>query len=134
MLFHEPLAPPDEMVRMSHGYDLGLACEMPVSRSRQLCLSNKIFTYLAAGLPMVLSATTAQARLAQELGPAALLYEPGDSEALAEILRRWTGDPAARRASRDAARFAADRRWHWEHPDDRGALLATVEAAVAVAS
>jgi len=133
-LVHEPLASPDEMVRLSHGYDLGLACEAPESLSRKLCLSNKIFTYLAAGLPIVLSATPAQACLSADLGPAAMLYEPGDVDGLAEHLRRWAGNPAARRTARDAARDAADRRWHWEHPDDHGKLLEVIDASVAVAS
>jgi hypothetical protein len=81
-----------------------------------------------------LSATPAQARLSADLGPAALLYESGDVDALAEQLRRWVGDPVAQRTARDAARDAADRRWHWEHPDDRGRLLETIDASVAVAS
>ena len=113
----------------------GLACEMPVSRSRQLCLSNKIFTYLAAGLPMVLSATPAQARLAQATGSGRSVVRAGRQRSARG--NPPTVDRRSRRAIGLHARrpaFAADRRWHWEHPDDRGALLATVEAAVAVAS
>lgn len=131
-IVHEPLAGPDDMVALSHGYDFGLACEVPEGLSRRLCLSNKIFTYIAAGLPVILSATPAQARLSEDLGAAALLYESGDVDALAEHFRRWIADPAMRGAARAAARAAADRRWHWEHPEDRGRLLQMVDAAAAV--
>lgn len=129
LVHHQP-APPDEMVRLAAGYDLGLSCETLAVLNRRLCLTNKIFTYLAAGLPVVLSGTPAQARFAREIGPAALVYAPGDIDGLADQLRRWTRDPAMRRAAGHAAREAAERRWHWEHPEDRGALLAAVEAVV----
>lgn len=129
LVHHDPAAP-DEMVALSQGYDLGLACEQPDVVNKRLCLSNKIFTYLAAGVPVVLTATPAQRRLAADLGPACLLYEPGDVAALAGHLRRWTADEGVRRCARHAARAAAGRRWHWEHPEDRGALLAAFNAAV----
>jgi hypothetical protein len=130
MLVHHEPASPDEMVRLADGYDLGLSCEVPAVLNRRLCLGNKIFTYLAAGLPVVLSGTPAQARFAATIGPAGLVYEPGNADDLADQLRRWTGDPVMRSTARRAAQEAATRRWHWEHPDDRGALLAAVEGVV----
>lgn len=126
---HDP-APPDAMVRLAQGFDLGLACEEPDVLNRRLCLTNKIFTYLAAGMPMLMSATPAQARLAAGLGDAAIMYDGADVDALADRLRAWSASADARRASRVSARAAADRRWHWEHPDDRGALLACVRDAI----
>jgi len=127
---HDP-APPDEMVRLARGYDAGLSCEEPVVLNHRLCLGNKIFTYLAAGIPVILSRTPAQAALAQDLGSAAFSYECGDVGGLAQVLRRLRDEPGARAQSQSAARAAAERRWHWEHPDDRGALLAAVARAVA---
>jgi glycosyltransferase involved in cell wall biosynthesis len=129
VVFHEP-TPPDAIVASAHGYDLGVSSEEPVSLNRQLCLGNKIFVYLAAGLPVVLSGTTAQSELARDLGEAALLYPAGDVASLAELFRAWTADPVGQRRSRAAARSAALRRWHWEHPSDRGALLDLVERVV----
>jgi glycosyltransferase involved in cell wall biosynthesis len=126
---HDP-APPDEMVRLAQGYDAGLSCEEPVVLNRRLCLGNKIFTYLAAGVPVILSRTPAQAALAQDLGPAAFSYECGDVDGLAQVLRRLRDEPGARAQSQSAARAAAERRWHWEHPDDRGALLTAVAGAI----
>jgi glycosyltransferase involved in cell wall biosynthesis len=117
------------MVSLAHGYDAGLSCEEPTVLNHRLCLGNKIFTYLAAGVPVVLSRTPAQAALASELGDAAIAYDHGDAEGLGEQLQLLTS-AARQRLTRCAARTAAERRWHWEHPLDRGALLAQVAAVV----
>jgi glycosyltransferase involved in cell wall biosynthesis len=125
---HDP-APPDDMVAASQGYDAGLSSEEPAVLNHRLCLGNKIFTYLAAGIPVILSGTPAQAALARTLGDAALVYEAGDIAGLTTALRTLT-NPGRRAAMREAARAAAARRWHWEHPLDRGALLDNLAAVV----
>jgi glycosyltransferase involved in cell wall biosynthesis len=117
------------MVRLAQSYDAGLACEEPFVVNKRISLANKIFTYLAAGVPVILSRTPAQAAIEPELGEAAFGYECGDVSGLARLLKGLAADPALRRRSRAAAVAAATRRWHWEHPDDRGALLAAVGAA-----
>jgi len=122
---HDP-ASPDAMVELAQNYDAGFSCEEPAVLNRRLCLCNKIFTYLAAGVPVILSRTPAQAALSADLGAAALSYDCGDVDGLGDRLRHFGEDPDARRQARCAARAAAERRWHWEHPDDRGALLAAV--------
>jgi hypothetical protein len=126
---HEP-GSPDAMVHLSQDYDLGLSGEEPTALNRRLCLGNKIFTYLAAGVPVLLSATPAQVALGQDLGKAAIMYEPGDVTGLAKRLACLAGDPGARLQARKAARQAAQRRWHWEHPEDRGALIDVVRRAL----
>jgi len=123
-------AGPDAMVHLARGYDLGLSGEEPSVINRRLCLGNKIFTYLAAGVPVLLSATPAQTLLGRELGPAGIVYEPGDVAGLAERLACLVRDARLRVQARMAARAAAVRRWHWEHPDDRGALVDAVRAAL----
>src|SRR5207237_207905 len=55
---HDPL-PPDEMTRSVQAYDAGLSCEEPTVLNHRLCLGNKIFTYLAGGVPVILSRTPA---------------------------------------------------------------------------
>jgi len=126
---HEP-GDPDDMVHLSRGYDLGLSGEEPTAVNRRLCLGNKIFTYLAAGVPVLLSATPAQSRLGQDLGAAAIVYEPGDVAGLAERLSCLARDSHLRLQARRSARSAAVRRWHWEHPEDRGALIEMVRSAL----
>ena len=129
LALHDPAAP-DDMVALAQAYDAGLACEEPHTMNRRLCLTNKIFTYLAAGVPVVLSRTPAQARLESDLRDAAFGYECGDTDGLACVIRRLATDATLRGRSRAAARAAAECRWHWEHPEDRGALLAAVGAAL----
>jgi len=126
---HEPGAP-DEMVVLAQPYDFGLSCDEPTVLNRRLCLCNKIFTYLAAGVPVLLSRTPAQTELARDLGQAACSYVVGDVDEIATILRRLAKDEGVRLLARCAARAAAIRRWHWEHPEDRGALLERVVAVV----
>jgi glycosyltransferase involved in cell wall biosynthesis len=120
---------PDDMVRLARAYDAGLSCEEPEVINKRLCLGNKIFTYLAAGTPVILSRTPAQSALERDLGSAAFGYDCGDVSGLARVLRSLARDASLRCASHRAAKAAAARRWHWEHPDDRGALLAAVASA-----
>jgi hypothetical protein len=129
LVFHAPVAP-DAIVAAAHGYHLGLSCEEPAVLNRRLCLGNKIFVYLAAGVPVLLSGTPAQTALAADLGAAALTYESGNVGSLAALLATFAADAGWRASARAAAARAAIRRWHWEHPEDRGALLAAVASAL----
>lgn len=105
-LVSHPPASPDDMVRQAAAFDVGLALEQPVSRNREICLTNKIFTYLLAGNAVIGTATEAQQPLLARLTGASLSYRPGDVEVLAGAIRRWAED----RDQLDASRRAA---WHW---------------------
>jgi glycosyltransferase involved in cell wall biosynthesis len=122
---HEP-APPDTMVDCCRGFDAGLAVEPGFSLNNRLALSNKAFTYMLAGLAVVMTDTSGQLPLARDLGEGAIVYSPGDIEALAAGLTRWAGDKMLLARAKATAWEAARRRWHWEHPEDCGALLAAV--------
>jgi len=129
IVHHEP-APPDKMVEVSSGYDVGLALEQPHIPNRDLCLTNKAFTYMLAGLAVAMTDTRGQRPLALDMGEGAALYQPGDVYALAERFRFWARDKSRLAAAKAAAWEAARRRWHWEHPLEKGALLRLVESAV----
>ncbi|HET7875191.1 MAG TPA: glycosyltransferase [Methylomirabilota bacterium] len=129
LVLHPPL-PPDDMVESCAGYDAGLSLEQGHVLSRALCLTNKAFTYILAGLPVVFTDTPGQRPLAEDLGAAAWRYPLGDVDGLAAGLRRWSEDKPLLARAKAAAWEAARRRWHWEHPDDRGALLEAVAGAL----
>jgi hypothetical protein len=113
-VFHD-FAPMAEMVRLASAYDLGLSLEPSRPLNRELCIANKVFTYVLAGLPQLMSPTAAHRRLAPDLGPAAFLADLSEPTRLAARLDSWWADPAAVTASRRHAWHLGQSRYHWEH-------------------
>jgi glycosyltransferase involved in cell wall biosynthesis len=130
-LVHLAPAPPDAMVDCARGYDVGLALEQMTPLNRQLCLTNKAFTYILAGVAVAITDTPGQHALGADLGRAAALVPVGDVDALAAAFARWVRDPAELDCAKRTAWTAATRRWHWEHPLERGRLLTLVREALA---
>ena len=138
-----PPAPPGELVALAQRHDIGLALEQPVSRNRQVCVTNKLFTYLLAGLAVAATDTVGQRGILQTVPDAGFLYPPGDVAALAAGLRRLLTEPGALDRARTAARRAAEERYCWEIERDRlvsylthspAARSAPLRAAAATAS
>lgn len=109
-----PMASPFAMVELARTYDIGLSLETDVSESRRLCLTNKIFTYLLAGRPVMMSDTPAQKALAHELGEAAALVSLDDPGAIADRLEHWALSPGKLRAASDEAWRLARCRYNWD--------------------
>jgi glycosyltransferase involved in cell wall biosynthesis len=125
-----PPASPDRMISLCEKYDVGLSLENRHVLNHDLCLSNKSLTYMLAGLALAVTNTAGQRELLPALDGAALLYEPGDVNALADGLRKWHADRHALRAAQMQSWDAARSRWHWEHPAERGALVDTIRNVV----
>jgi glycosyltransferase involved in cell wall biosynthesis len=113
LMVHD-LATPDEMARLAARCDIGLCLEQTVPFNRGICLTNKVFTYLLAGIPMVLSATPAHAELAPRLGNAAVLAEGNDPAALARAIAALAEDPERRRAAAEHAWHLGQSRYNWD--------------------
>jgi len=124
-----PKAPPDQMVILAAGYDVGLSLETDVSENRNLCLTNKVFTYLLAGIPAVMSDTPAQSAIARELGAAAAVVSLSDPAAIAAVLDRLGGSPAALAVAKSAAWRLGRDRYNWDIEKD--VLVAAVDRAFA---
>ncbi len=126
-----PSASPDEMVRRAAGADLGLSIEETQPRNRDLCLTNKIFVYLLAGIPQVLSRTAAQTAFAQELGSAGMVMDLEQADITARRLDEFLRDEPGVRAARAAAWKLARERYCWEVEGAR--LVNVFRQAVAAA-
>jgi len=123
-----PLAQPQEMVRLAAPYDLGLSLETEITESRRLCLTNKIFTYLLAGVPVMMSDTPAQRALAPALGAAASIVSLADPDGIAAALDRLAQAPILTEGKEAATRLG-QQRYNWER--EKGILLAIVAQAFA---
>lgn len=88
-----PSAPPREMIKLAAEHDLGLSTEPGRDINNSICLGNKIFTYLLAGIPVLMSRTPAQEDFAKQLGQAAVLIDINCIESIAKTLDDWLSQP-----------------------------------------
>jgi glycosyltransferase involved in cell wall biosynthesis len=124
-----PMAAPEDMVTLAAEYDLGLSLETEVSENRRLCLTNKIFTYLLAGIPVLLSDTPAQRAIAPDLGEAARLVSLADPAAIAATLDALVGEPESLARATGHAWQLGRERYNWDV--EKQALVASVDRAFA---
>jgi glycosyltransferase involved in cell wall biosynthesis len=127
-LVPHPPAPPDTMVDGAARFDLGLALEPGQTANSRVAISNKIFTYLMAGLPVVATRTPGQKWFFDQAPNVGWMYQAGDAQGLSVILRRCVEDSAALAATSHHAADAAARRYCWEIEQD--AFLETVSQVI----
>jgi glycosyltransferase involved in cell wall biosynthesis len=108
-----PQALPTELLARAACHDIGLALEQPRTRNRELCVTNKLFTYLLAGLAVVATDTEGQQAVMEAAQGAGLTYPAGDADALGQRLRALA-DPRSLDRARQRARDVAAARFNWE--------------------
>lgn len=113
IVFQPPVLPGQMMASASPNL-MGLALENNLTENHQYCLTNKIFDYLAVGLPVVFSETQSQSRLAAELGDAACLIDYHRPEESAARIRALLDDPGRYERASAAALSAARNRYCWQ--------------------
>lgn len=122
-----PMAPPGDMVTLAASYDIGLSLETDVSENRGFCLTNKIFTYLLAGVPVLLSDTPAQRALLPDLGAAGRLVALANPDDMAAALDDLAGSPTAQAEAAASAWRLGRVRYNWDV--EKEMLLASVARA-----
>jgi glycosyltransferase involved in cell wall biosynthesis len=125
-----PLAPPDDMPRLAARHDVGLAPELSAPPNRASCLTNKIFTYLLAGIPVLLSNTPAQCEIAAELGEAARVIDLTNPESIAATLNVWKSDAEALARAKYQAWRLAQTRFNWNR--ESGRFIQCVHSALGI--
>jgi len=122
--FHEPI-PPDEIIAFASQFDIGLALENSTPYNRNICLTNKLFTYLQAGLAIVASDTAAQSRFLAEYPGIGKTYTKGKPEELAANLLDYHRNREKLTDNRLAAFNLGREKLNWE--TESKSLLALVE-------
>jgi hypothetical protein len=125
--FLEP-GSPNEMARLAAGADIGLSVEPGVPFNKDVCLANKDFVYLLAGIPQLFSSTAAQIALAAEVGDGAILAEMGSPARTASSLDAFFSDPARVAAARASAWRLGRGRYNWDI--EKQILVRLVNAAL----
>lgn len=95
-------------------HDIGLAGDLSLRKSRALTITNKVFHYLLAGVPVLASDTPGHREVAALAEGAAFLFGEGDAMNLAARLNDLLGDRPKLRVAREKAVAAAEQYFCWE--------------------
>jgi len=109
-----PLDVPNRMERLAAAYDVGLIAETGQTRNRDIALTNKLFTYLLAGIPAIMSEISAHRAFAAETAATTYLFPVEDPAALAAILDFLLGNPERLTAARAEAYRLGQERYNWD--------------------
>jgi glycosyltransferase involved in cell wall biosynthesis len=115
--------PPAEVVAHAAGAAVGVIPYEPVGLNNTYTTPNKLFDYMAAGLPVAASRLPELIRFVEQDGMG-LTFTPGDPAALAIALNEILADPERYGQMKERAREAA-RRYTWERESPK--LLALYE-------
>jgi glycosyltransferase involved in cell wall biosynthesis len=113
IIFHG-LIPPAELLASAAEHDVGLCLEVPAVLNREICITNKMFLYMLAGLAVIASRTRGQTEVLAKCPGAGFLYDSGNIEELALIIERLARDPELLARAKANALAAARERWNWE--------------------
>lgn len=118
-LFFMPPLEHDEVIRAMEPCDAGLALERPDNGNCSRTVSNKLFSYLVAGLALAVTDTPGQRQVMSQIPAAGFLYPAGDARALAEGLLNWVRDRQSLRAAQQASWDAARARFSWDREREK---------------
>lgn len=113
-IYFLPRQSPSEMGRLCSGYDLGLALELSHPGNRDLCLTNKLFTYLVAGLPFAYTPTRAQSAFCAPLRASAVKIDLDDPVTSARELDAFFSSEERQERARDEAWLAGQSVYCWD--------------------
>lgn len=111
---------------------IGFALERSIPENRDICLTNKIFTYLMAGNAIIASDTQSQKSFMADNPGVGWVYAQGNSDELAGILKTCYLDPDLLEKTKRNAWELADQELNWE--EEQKKWLQLVEKALNAAS
>jgi glycosyltransferase involved in cell wall biosynthesis len=120
--FHGFIPNTDALAMVSHA-DVGLIPHV-ADEAWNTTIPNKLFDYMAAGLPVITSDAKPAARIIRETG-AGLVFRSGSAEDLASAVQQLE-DPARRERMGRAGQAAIRSRYSWE------VAVETIERSLAV--
>ncbi len=113
--FH-PRVTPGELPRLTAAADIGVILIPPLGKSYQYLLPNKLFEYIQAGLPLLVSAFPELMRIVDEYG-IGIGTDPSDSRAITASIRELVSE--WRRGSYRDGLVRAAAELNWEREEQR---------------
>jgi len=118
LFFHDPILA-EELIQDAQAFDIGLALELHTSTNANLAVSNKLFSYLMAGLAVIATDTFGQKDIMERIPAAGRVCRMKDAGDLAAAMQFYIDHPEALLKARQAAGKAADEIFNWEKESEK---------------
>jgi glycosyltransferase involved in cell wall biosynthesis len=125
--FVEPVHEID-LLELCSQHHIGLALERREPFNRDICLTNKIFSYLIAGSAIIASDTKAQKQFFEQHAGVGYIYEVNNCKVLTKILLDLIDDPVSLTKARKEAYQLAKQKLNWDCEKEK--LLPLIEEAL----
>jgi len=123
-IYFKGVVDPDNIAIIAATMDVGLALEQTIPYNRDICLTNKIFTYLQCGNALILTNTKAQKQFQEQYNVGAIC-NIGDVNGICTILKEY-------KSNRNLLDQQKEKNWHlanellnWENESKK--LLAIIQ-------
>jgi glycosyltransferase involved in cell wall biosynthesis len=113
VFLHEPIAPA-RLIGDANQFDVGLALESNVSVNRNICVTNKVFSYLMSRLMIIGTDTYGQKDIFAHFPGAVRVCRMDDPEDLADAMRACIAGELSVLEGKRSAGEAAEQRFNWE--------------------
>lgn len=109
-----PPMPEEELMIFIQQHDIGLALEKSMTRNRDLCRTNKLYTYPLCGLWTIASNTSAQAEFFKENSEAGCIIDLDDPNSIENVMNWATSNREELLQRRINALTLAKEKLNWE--------------------
>jgi glycosyltransferase involved in cell wall biosynthesis len=113
-LFYHAAVPPERLLAYTAGADYGLSVIEPTCLSYEFCLPNKLFEYIMADKPVLVSPTTEQRSLVERYGIGEVAADTTPKSIRAAVDRLLATDPGQLKMALERAR----RDFCWERQEE----------------
>lgn len=122
LFFYDPI-PANCIVNFLSDKHIGLATETARDENNDLALSNKIFTYLAAGNALVLSDTSAQKQFLDDNRDVGFIYKKNNSDSFCSLICKLYHNPNITVRARLKALEIVGEKFNWENESQKFKML-----------
>jgi len=105
---------PDNIFEIANAFDIGLATECAYPLNRDICLTNKIFTYMQSGLAIIASDTSAQRKFMDQYPAMGFVYQNTAIKTLEEVILIYINNPDLLKLHKSNAKSYATNSLNWE--------------------
>lgn len=113
LIFHSPISS-DQLIPFASQFDIGIASEISTPWNRNICLTNKIFTYINAGLGVLASDTLAQKKLLEDYPGMGFIYNKNEISTLIDCLNTYINQPEVLKNQKKQALSYCNNHLNWE--------------------